>query len=216
VRVVSITPWYQGVIDTTRTRVRRELASLTAEPRIAYKTGQPELEFDALLEQRVAKVEAHGFDLAGAYAGADLARLNQLRGEAASFMPELSVAAVSDASGELHCFTISRDSAHTNVSQLFNEEDRRIPTEDSLHVVPGFLGAYPNAFFAVPEGELAAFSKAIEELHSAEDYRALRLRFGVLRNNPGFWAFSDRLHAAYRKAQPLESGVLDYNRLEGL
>jgi hypothetical protein len=208
--------WYQGVIDTTRTRVRRELASLTVEPRIAYKTGQPELEFDALLEQRVAKVEAHGFDLAGAYAGADLAPLNQLRGEAASFMPELSIAAVSDASGELHCFTISRDSAHTNVSQLFNEEDRRIPAEDSLHVVPGFLGAYPNAFFAVPEGELAAFTKAIEQLHSAEDYRALRLRFGVLRNSPGFWAFSDRLHAAYRKAQPLESGVLDFNRLEGL
>ena len=55
---------------------------------------------------------------------------------------------------------------------------------------------------------------AIEHLNSQDDYRALRQRFGVLRNSPNFWAFSDRIHRAYHDAQPLGSGILDYNRLE--
>jgi hypothetical protein len=208
--------WYKGITKPTRERVQRELTSLAAEPRLKYRSPQPELEFDALLEQRTAAVRVKTFDLAGANAGPDLERLDTLRGVAASVMPELAFAAIGGQNGETHYVTLVHDRAHTNLSALFFEEDRRVPAEDELHVVPGFLGAYPNALFVVSASDVPEFAKAIESLTSAADYAALRKRFGVLRSSRAFWAFSDRLHAAYRQAQPLESGMFDYNRLEGL
>ena len=68
----------------------------------------------------------------------------------------------------------------------------------------------------VSASDVPEFAKAIESMTSAADYAALRKRFGVLRSSHAFWAFSDRMHAAYRQAQPLESAMFDYNRLEGL
>ena len=55
---------------------------------------------------------------------------------------------------------------------------------------------------------------AIRGLRSEADYAAFAQRWAVRRTNPEFWAFSDGLDARYRKDQPLEAGVLDYNRFE--
>ena len=46
------------------------------------------------------------------------------------------------------------------------------------------------------------------------DYAAFAKRWAVRRNSPDFWAFSDALLDRYRKDQPIEAGVLDYNRFE--
>ena len=45
-------------------------------------------------------------------------------------------------------------------------------------------------------------------------YDRLRDRFGIRRTDPRFWDFSDRAHAAYAQAEPLSSGLFDYNRLD--
>ena len=80
----------------------------------------------------------------------------------------------------------------------------------------GFLGAYPNALFAIPAGQLEAFVDAVAKLDGQGAYAALRVRFGVLRAAPTFWAFSDRINEAYRRQAPLEGGLFDYNRLDAL
>ena len=111
-------------------------------------------------------------------------------------------------------FTMARKSAHTNVSHLFHEDERRVPTEDGLSVVPGFMGAYPNALFEVPRESIEAFVDAIVALDGPKAYQALRARFGVLRSSDRFWAFSDRIHTDHQRESPSSGGLFDFNRLE--
>jgi hypothetical protein len=144
----------------------------------------------------------------------ELLQLNALRGAAATFMPETSFIEVTGKPGQARYFSVLRDSAHTNVAELFDEDDRRVTSEDGLCVVPGFLGAYPNALFQVRESELELFVESVSSMRIQDDYRALRRRFGMLRSSPEFWPFSDRMNAAYRAQDPLRWGMLDYNRLE--
>jgi hypothetical protein len=91
-----------------------------------------------------------------------------------------------------------------------------VKEEDALSVVRGFLGAYPNALFALPAGQLDAFVEAVSKIDGEADYKALRTRFGVSRADPTFWRYSDRINDAYRKQAPLEGGLFDYNRLDAL
>jgi hypothetical protein len=100
------------------------------------------------------------------------------------------------------------------VSHLFFDDKRRLPEEDNLTVVRGFLGAYPNAFYHVAQAELADFVSAVEGLSSEEDYQVLLNRFGIRRSNPDFWKHSDAIQAVYQNASPIEAGLFDYNRLE--
>jgi hypothetical protein len=77
-----------------------------------------------------------------------LHELAAVTGKAASSLPETSFL-VLETSKHSAYFTILRDSAHSNVAQLFHERDRRLTSEDRLTVVNGLLGAYPNALFSV-------------------------------------------------------------------
>ena len=81
-------------------------------------------------------------------------------------------------------------------------------------MVPGFIGAYPNAIFRATPAELPELASAIGRLGSEKDYRALADRFVIRRTNPAFWAASDALVDAYAQWAPLEAGLFDYNRLE--
>ncbi|MGH6624018.1 MAG: fatty acid cis/trans isomerase, partial [Burkholderiaceae bacterium] len=86
--------------------------------------------------------------------------------------------------------------------------------ENTLTVVPGFLGAYPNAIFSIKPGDLPALAKAIGSMSSEDDYRKLADRYAVRRTNPRFWATSDELIDAYATWAPVEAGIFDYSRLE--
>jgi hypothetical protein len=81
-------------------------------------------------------------------------------------------------------------------------------------VVPGFLGAYPNALFRTEEDELTAFVTAVRSLDTRKDYGALRARFGVLRSSRDFWSHSDALHEGRTDFTDPSAGLLDYNRLD--
>ena len=139
-----------------------------------------------------------------------------MKGRAASLLPEMSFLTVTEGSGARTQLTILRDSAHTNVAHLFHEDARRVPLEDELTVVHGFLGAYPSALFEVPQKELPAFVEGVEGLVDEATYGALRRRFGVLRSSDRFWSYSDEITADHGKQGGVTAGLFDYNRLEGL
>ena len=88
------------------------------------------------------------------------------------------------------------------------------PDEDTLTLVPGFLGDYPNAFYRLQRADLPAFTAVVRGLKSEADYRALATRFAVRRTNPAFWAHSDAVRDAYRQWAPDEAALFDYNRFE--
>ena len=219
-RTALVDSWYRGVTGEARKQVDRDLTGFGGAPNIRYTTGEGERELFGMLERHLGGVLARGYDLervGDAAVRADLARLGQIVGTAASFMPEMSFVTVEGGErgegGTAH-FTILRDSAHTNVMTLFSEADRRVKAEDALTVVPGFLGSYPNALFDVPRKKLGDFVLAVSRLDSPESYRALRADFGVLRSSDRFWSYSDRIQEAHHKQAPVDAGLFDYNRLE--
>ena len=118
-----------------------------------------------------------------------------------------------DGARERH-FSLIANRAHSNVAELFDEADRRLPAEDSLLVANGFIPAYPNAFFVVEASRLSAFVDAVARLGSESDYSALMESYGIRRTDPRFWPHSDALHLAWRQSAPREAGLFDYNRFE--
>lgn len=214
-RAALAAEWYRDMSDDARKSVLQELVGPNVQPDIRYKTAMPELELDAKLEQHLNHVLQHTYDMSGSDSiGRDLLELTHWRGSAANAMPELSFLEVERADGPPRYYSIVRDSAHTNVAELFHEADRRVAAEDQLRIVPGFLGAYPNAIFHVGVNEHKAFLATLGAVKKPEDYAALRQRFGVLRGSNDFWSVSDRLYMAARAEQPLTSGLFDYNRLQ--
>jgi hypothetical protein len=210
--------WYRETDDEVKDHVFGEYAYFDQESGIDYQTDEPEHELYQLMLERVSAVLNRAYDLEQEPALAirdALSALPQLSGKPAALLPEISFVEVLRAAEAPHYFSILRDSAHTNVAQLFNEEDRRVPDEDRLTILRGFVGAYPNALFSVHEDDLPAFVEALGALDGNAAYDAFRERFGVRRTDARFWDYSDRAHAAFIELEPLQSGVFDYNRLDG-
>lgn len=208
--------WYHGVDGAGKARVDAELTSFSGSLDLRYRSATPEQELFALWKARLGKALPAGYDLSAIDDGAvrsALERLDRVKGRSASWLPETSFVAIGSGDNDVYA-SILRDSAHTNIAELFHENDRRVKEEDGLSVVRGFLGAYPNALFQVRRDELDAFVDAIAKLDGQPAYAALRSRFGVLRASEGFWAFSDRINGAYARQAPRESGLFDFNRLD--
>ena len=141
-------------------------------------------------------------------------KLKTLDGKPFSLMPQVAFVEVFGPRGDERVFTIVHNSAYSNNAQIFREAQRRIPEEDYLTVVRGFIGSYPNVFFQLHEQDLDKFVEAIIGLRSEEDYAKLVERYGTRRNATWFWRLSDKFHAYYRKNHPIEAGLFDLNRYE--
>ena len=184
---------------------------------IDYQTDNPKAELFTLLQQRIYGADAKDFAYLGRGAApqtvATLAAMENSVGAHNSFLPEVSfINLIGEQRDEF--YTLIRNSAHSNIAQLFREDERRLPDEDSITLVRGFLGAYPNYFFQVEEKELGQFARSIEGLKSKQDYDVLRERYGVRRNAPWFWRFVDKAHAKHQRYNPVEFGLFDLNRYE--
>lgn len=194
------------------------LAHFPEETGVRYATRDTLDELYDYVSKHVAPVREPYSDLASSGLGSSqltaLQQLNTLTGTAATQMPEASLLYVTSATGRPAIISLIRDSAHTNVAELFEEDERRLPMEDRLIVLNGVIGAYPNALFAVDDNKLPGFAKAISQMQSPADLKALLDRYGVRRSDPRFWATSDAIHARWRADRPVDFGVLDFSRIE--
>jgi hypothetical protein len=208
--------WYRGaekdVVDYM-TLPRFEDRSVTE---IDYQTDNEKLELFGMLAERLENTLPLQHTLAAVTNSgirAELGRLNGVIGTAASLMPQTAFVRIRSADGDVFA-TLVHNNAHLNITSIFGEQKQRMPDEDTLSIIPGFIGSYPRMFFVVDESELVTFVDSISALHSEEDYSHLLDKFGVRRTNPEFWSNSDTFHLAYQQLSPLEFGILDYNRLE--
>lgn len=210
--------WYRGATDEVRAYLQGSRNAFDQETGIVYKTQDPLNEFYELWKNRTAAVQSHRYDLNPKQLGPDLTQaltaLSGVKGRALSYLPESSFLMVERARGGQQHFTMLRNSAHSNIAELFNEKNRRLPDEDTLYVASGFIGAYPNVFYKVKESDLPEFTRRISALGSEQDYAELASRFAVRRTNPGFWAHSDLIHKEAARVMPVEGAVFDLNRYE--
>lgn len=200
--------WYRGADKEEIALLRDAQAYFPQETGIRFSGGNPLPQLYAMLKKRAAPVASARYALPSGEP--ELHRLASLRGRALARLPEASILTVRDASGTEHHYSLIANRAHSNVAELFDEAERRLPDEDTVLVASGFIPAYPNAFFLVQSSQLAQFVDAV----AAGDYAALASAYGVRRTDMRFWAHSDALHAAWRRSQPREAALFDYNRLE--
>ena len=110
-----------------------------------------------LLRRRLAPVLDERFDLAGVPDAAlrgELHRLAAVKGASLSWLPEMSVLRIDAAGAAPRYFTLLRNTAHANVAHLAREKAELLPDENTLTVVPGFIGAYPNAIYHATVADL--------------------------------------------------------------
>ncbi|PZP33912.1 MAG: peptidylprolyl isomerase [Roseateles depolymerans] len=210
--------WYRGVGQRGREQVYGGPdTTLDVESGVSYRSADPRLELMGLIQARLAPVLDHRYDWdrrTPAALRAPLAQLAGLQGAVLQWLPEVALLAVEMPDGTVRDYSLLRNTAHASVSHLLGEQQELLPDEHTLSVAAGVLGSYPNAFYRARAAELPALVKALGELRSEADYAAFTRRWAVRRDDPGFWAFSDALARRYALHQPLEAGVLDYNRLE--
>jgi hypothetical protein len=209
--------WYRGASPSVKDYLYGTKAWFKQDSGIAYHTDDPLHELYGLLGERLAPVLDHGFDLSqvkDASLRRQLEALAAVHGRSLSLMPEDSVLRLDEPDGTTRWFSLLRNTAHSNVTHLMDEKAALLPDENTLTVVPGFIGAYPNALYVVPRAQLPEFTAAVEGLASESDYRALVGRFGIRRTNPAFWSYSDALQDAYAQLSEGGAALLDYNRFE--
>lgn len=210
--------WYRDTSDRVKAHLFNNEQKLLQEPKIAYSSKQPKLELLQKIKQRLHPVLNHQYDIHQVTkemrTSAILAQINRINGQAASLMPEISYITLINNLGEKEVFSLLRNTGHSNISSLLAEDDYLLPEEDYLTLVSGIIGSYPSALFRVHEFRLQQFVEQLASMDDDEDYERLADSYAIRRTDSNFWRHSDELHSWYREHQPLQAGLLDYNRLE--
>jgi hypothetical protein len=223
--------WYQGIREKREKQFQQPMDWLKVESVIGYKTGDPQRELYQHLERRLGRLA--GVDRinrcgeAGGCASTPpgtptprpqveqaLRRIAQMRGRQLLPLPDaafLRVKVGPDPADDL-AYTLVLNKDYSNLTSMMEDEDRRNPDHDTLSVVPGFAASYPNFFFRVDAADIDAFATRLATITNRDDYERFVALYGYRRTNPGFWAESDWFQAAYRRAEPVDSGIFDLNR----
>ncbi len=195
--------WYEGAERQVRYFLVNRIRDRDRPSRVPFHGDDPVAELLRRIRDRSGAREA----LRGSASARALAPLAGRPGAWVGFLPELSLVRVAD-----EVFTLTRDRRHSNVAFMFGEEKRWRPDEDTVTVVRGMLGSYPNFVFEVEEGDAAAFANALQAVATSEDAARLVDRWGLRRTSPRWWKTWDALHAGFRRADPSAAGLLDLNR----
>ncbi|EHU9472105.1 fatty acid cis/trans isomerase [Vibrio vulnificus] len=210
--------WYQQQNRQLSDFLQRNVVPFSQPTSVVYKTDDPKSELFDILRRQVSPILNARYEIVDTGMSvkneALLKSLNLVKGEKLLPIPQITMLMVKADSGKEQLYTLLHNNAHLNISSLFNEEKNRDPANDSLTIVRGVVGSYPAAFFSLNENQVAEFVQIITAMESEQDYVKLLDKFAIRRSSTNFWSFSDKVHTWYRNDQPIEFGLLDYNRFE--
>ncbi|HDY7440223.1 TPA: fatty acid cis/trans isomerase [Vibrio vulnificus] len=210
--------WYQQQNRQLSDFLQRNVVPFSQPTSVVYKTDDPKSELFDILRRQVSPILNSRYEIVDTGMSlkneALLKSLNFVKGEKLLPIPQITMLMVKADSGKEQLYTLLHNNAHLNISSLFNEEKNRDPANDSLTIVRGVVGSYPAAFFSLNENQVAEFVQIITAMESEQDYVKLLDKFAIRRSSTNFWSFSDKVHTWYRNDQPIEFGLLDYNRFE--
>lgn len=109
-------------------------------------------------------------------------------------------------------YTIIRNKAHSNVAFIFGEDKRRRSKEDTLTIIRGFVGSYPNFFFQAKFEDMERFATKLRRIKNRKDFTRFVTRYGMRRTDPEFWKLSDWFIDRFYHISPGEAGLFDLNR----
>lgn len=216
----EFTPGYAGAFDTTMGGA-------------GYRSGvTPALSAERPVEDLVARIRKYlgpkiaGFDdldpdpLAGGAAQPvaprnqaqleqSLFSLTQKRGGFGETLPDTTWVTFTDGSKSYDYTILVNRIYHSNsriIGSAIPSMSRR-PELDSLSVIRGHIGGFPELFMTIPMTEV---DKMVGASTGTPEWRQhVRSRFEIRRNSAAFWSFLDAEHAKAIKADPLGSGIID-------
>ena len=210
--------WYQGVGANVRDSIYRKTALYQHESGIQFRSKNPKPEFFELLREHLEPSLSQQYKLENAQLPETLLKpmrkLAQLKGAAISYLPETVLLRVVIRGESDRVFTLIRNSDRSNVTLLFWEDALRRRQFDTLTVVPGIVGAYPNAFWVVNESDLPRLVQQLSKVQGPKGLRAVASRYAITRTDENFWMQSDWMLNEYRNSDPIGWGILDYSRYE--
>lgn len=208
--------WYRGADPEIKAYLTNPSFEQKSIPAIPYRTQNEKQELFAFIEEKLRPVLSTQLELAtlnNSMLEKQLARLATFSGANTALLPETMFVAIND-NGKQQLATIIHNTAHLSITSMFDEHKELIPEEDTITVATGLVGSYPNVFVRVDLSELAEFVDQVLALENQADYAQLLDRFGVRRTSPNFWAYADIILESSKRDNPIEAGILDFNRLE--
>ncbi|TDU26386.1 fatty acid cis/trans isomerase CTI [Panacagrimonas perspica] len=202
--------------------------------RIVYRTKDPKAEFADQLFEHMKKVMGSEDVLNRCPQGGcepastsrevrqTLAELGRLAGKTGDdlpvipLLPELVYLRVTVPGKDTLLYALVHNRAHKNVAFLLGEEGRLEPGRDTVTVVQGTIGSYPNFLFDLPQVEVGAFVDALSSVKTPADFERVVERWGVRRTRPDFWTVFHDLTRYLERTDPTEAGLFDMNRYVNL
>ena len=210
--------WYRESDDALSQHLKRCESIFEITTGLDLRTDEPQVELYQLLQAHLSPVLENKYDIFNSKVPKNhrrlLKQLEDLNGYFLNYFPEVAILTIEEPDGQYYIYTVLRNLAHSNINSLFAEEDTRLINEDYLTVVRGVVGDYPATFWHVKSDDLDDFVTGIGNITSESDYANIMKHFGIRRSHKNFWAHSDSLHETFTRMEPIDSGLLDYNRLE--
>ncbi|MCP3999311.1 MAG: isomerase [Gammaproteobacteria bacterium] len=221
--------WYQGIRERRSKYFQEPMEWNAIESPITFKTDDPQKE---LYDQTIVHLgdAAGGVDYLnrcdtddcvsdGATpmirtADAKIRRLHESEPRSIVNSPDLTYLRVLlEGEEDIH-YSLMVNKSYKNLSSLLASEDslRRDQENDTLTVVRGFSGSYPNVFLVVPFDRLEEFVADTMAPKNLDEYQLYVAKYAIRRTNSSFWEYSDWFQKRYFKSKPVEAGVLDLSR----
>jgi hypothetical protein len=206
--------WYRDAPKWTSEHFTETTLSSLRESGVEFETDDPKTELLQTMRKRIHGAQAPTWDY---QMDADPGVSDALKdiatrvGAHNSYLPQISYLNVIGPDTD-EVYTLVKNASHSNIALLFGEDKRRLLEEDTVTVVKGFLGAYPNRFFQVQVKDMPSFAQEVANIDSLEHYLQFQSRYAVQRNDPSFWPLSDKFHEMVFDRYPVRGGLLDYSR----
>ncbi|MCX6117423.1 MAG: fatty acid cis/trans isomerase [Proteobacteria bacterium] len=130
------------------------------------------------------------------------------------YLPELMYLRINDGQTSSHSYTITANRDRKNIKFLIAEELTLTPEKDTLSIIKGVIGAYPNLFFEIQKGDLQNFLKKMQSISSKAAYEEFRSQHAIPRDSPKIWEMNDWLFQQAQAANPVDAGRMDLSRYE--
>jgi hypothetical protein len=140
----------------------------------------------------------------------DLSKIDHLKGKSLQFFPDTILLRVGNTA-----YTLVHNKEYKHVSFFLNDATERDDLDvenDTLTVVKGYEGTYPNIFMHLKSSDVKQFVKDIKKINNQDDYQYFISKYGVRRTQSNFWEYSDWFNQNFKKIEPKRAGILDLNR----
>ncbi|RTL88609.1 MAG: hypothetical protein EKK29_04905 [Hyphomicrobiales bacterium] len=110
---------------------------------------------------------------------------------------------------ESRVYSLIANRVYKTQFDLFFQNGEALPDEYTMSVYPTIIGGFPNLFMELDLAQAPAFLKELRSVQTLDDWKALRNRYGVLRNSAHFWPTLDWFNDWNFRRRGEDAGYLD-------